>query len=175
MEAVKKHHCMAVFKSDHFGAADLEEHLEQGGSSIFKILKVQQEYNIKVAGKKGNHNVAYFEGNMKPWVLNSTNTKQLRKFQGGTPMVEDWQPMVVELFVAEGVKAIEGGTTQGVRIRPIQPDLVKAKKQFTEANFEAAKNAGATVLKIREIYELSKEMELKYTEYVNKKEDATAQ
>lgn len=167
--ATEKHHCMAVFKSDHFGAADLEEYIEEGNLPIFKITHVRQEYGIKVAGKKGDHNVAYFENHKKPWVVNSTNTKQLRKFQGGAPMVEDWQPMLVELYVDDNVKAVSGGITQGVRIRPVQPvQIQKPKPFFAEVNFEPAKVANATMEMILAAYQITPEMEAKWLEYVKK-------
>lgn len=168
--STEKHHCMAVFKSDHFGSADLEEYIEQGNAPIFKILQVKQEYGIKVAGKKGDHNVAYFENHKKPWVLNSTNTKQLRKFQNGEPFVEDWKPMLVELYVDENVKAVTGGTTQGVRIRPMQPvQTQQPKPEFKEINFEPAFKANATIEMITAGYTLTPEMQKKYEEYVAEK------
>lgn len=161
-----KHHYRNVFKSDHLGSADLEDFIEQGKKLIFTIKEVKQEFGIKVAGKKGDFNIAYFVEPIKPLVLNVTNSKQIKTFAGGNPFVETWKNIPVELYVDENVKAVTGGTTQGVRIKPIQPIIgERPKTPFVEANFEKAKAAGATVDKIKERYELSPEMEQKYLEY----------
>lgn len=163
----KKHHCMAVFKSDHLGVADLEEMIEEGKQLIFTISHVRQEYGIKVAGKKGNHNIAYFtDPNIKPWVLNSGNTKQIRLFNGGFPNVEDWKPTTIELYIDGNVKAVNGGFTSGVRIRPIQPIVGSQQKPaFDSTRFEAAKTAGATIEAIKERYTITPEVEKAYLEY----------
>lgn len=168
MENQPKHHYRAVFKSDHLGSADLEDYIEQGRKLVFVIKEVRQEMGAKVAGKKGNFNIAYFtDPSVKPLVLNVTNSKQIKTFAGGNPFVETWQNIPVELYVDENVKAVTGGTTQGVRIKPVQPIIgEKPKPPFVEANFENAKKASATVQQIRERYELSPEMEQKYLAYV---------
>ena len=72
--------------------------------------------------------------------------------------------MRIELFVDHNVKMM-GAITDGVRIKPIQPVDASKKPIFTEANFEAAKTAKATIEQIRSKYELSKELETKYLEY----------
>jgi hypothetical protein len=58
-----------------------------------------------------------------------------------------------------------GAITDGIRIKPLQPTEVKTKPIFTEANFEAAKTAKATIEQIKTKYELSTEMEIKFKEY----------
>jgi len=159
-----KHHYRNVFKSDHLGSADLEGFIEDKIQLVFTIKEVKQEFGVRVAGKKGDFNIAYFKEGIKPLVLNVTNSKQIQIFAGGSPFVENWKDIIVELYIDEKVKAVTGGTTQGVRIRPIQPRI--SKPIFTETNFERAKNAGATIEKIKERYEISVEVEQKYNEYV---------
>lgn len=161
----KKHHYRNVFKSDHLGSADLEDMIEQGKSLIFTIKEVKQELGTKVAGKKIDANIAYFVEPIKPMVLNATNSKQMRLFTG-SPMVEDWANQPVELYIDEHVQ-MKGVTTQGVRIRPIQPK-VKAKPIFSEANFDKAKKANATREQIESIYQLSEETWIKYQSYETK-------
>ena len=161
----KKHHYRNVFKSDHLGSADLEDLIEQGKPLIFTIKEVKQEIGVKVAGKKIDANIAYFVEPIKPMVLNATNSKQIRIFTG-SPMVEDWANQTIELYVDENVQ-MKGVTTQGVRIRPIQPKA-KAKPIFTEANFDKAKKANATKEQIEKIYELTEEVWLKYQNYETK-------
>lgn len=161
----KKHHYRNVFKSDHLGSADLEDFIEQGKPLVFTIKEVKQELGAKVAGKKGNFNIAYFHEPIKPLVLNVTNSKQIKAFAGNNPFVENWKDICVELYIDENVKSVAGGITQGVRIRPIQPNIVKSKPQFTEANFERAKQANATIEQIKERYDITPEIELKYLSY----------
>lgn len=167
MNTEKKHHYRNVFKSDHLGSADLEDLIEQGSNLIFTISHAKQELGAKVAGKKMDANVVYFKENIKPMVVNATNGKIIKSFTGSS-FVEDWNNVVVELYIDENVRAVSGGTTQGVRIRPIQPQI-KAKKDFTADMFERAKNAGATIEKIKVTYNVTAEIEKQYNEYVTAK------
>ena len=157
-------HYRNVFKSDHLGSADLEDFIESGKKLIFTIKEVKQEFGVRVAGKKGDFNIAYFNENIKPLVLNVTNSKQIQKFAGNNPFVKNWKNILIELYVDENVKAVTGGTTQGVRIRPLQPKL--SKPLFTKEMFEKAKAANATIEKIKNTYDVSKELETEYSTYV---------
>lgn len=121
----KKHHYRAVFKSDHLGSADLEDFIEQGKLLTFTIREVKQEIGVSVAGKKGNHNIAYFIEPIKPLVLNATNSKVVKSFAGGSPFVEDWKNVPVELYIDENVK-MKGETVSGVRIKSVNYDNVLA-------------------------------------------------
>lgn len=116
----KKHHYRAIAKSDHLGVADLEDFIEEKRQLIFIIREVKQEMNVSVAGKKGNFNIAYFKDKIKPLVLNQTNSKIIKTFAGGSPFVEDWKDMPIELYIDESVK-MKGELVGGVRIRPVQP------------------------------------------------------
>jgi hypothetical protein len=165
MSTQNKHHYRNVFKSDHLGSADLEDLIEQKKPLIFSIKEVKQEFGAKVAGKKGDFNIAYFYEKIKPLVLNATNSKQIKAFAGGSPFVENWKDIVIELYIDENVRAVTGGLTQGVRIRPVQPKLVKSKPEFTESNFEKAKGANATREQIEKIYNLTDEVYQKYLTY----------
>lgn len=160
---MEKHHYRNVFKSDHLGSADLEDLIEKGSNLIFTIQYAKQERGVKVAGKKVDANIVYFKEPIKPLVINATNGKILRRF-AGSPMVEDWNNIVVELYIDENVRAVSGGTTQGVRIREIQPKL--EVKVFTEEMFERAKKANANIENIKKTYQVSAEIEKKYLEYV---------
>lgn len=161
-----KHHYRAVFKSDHLGSADLEDLIEQGKSMIFTISHTVQERGVKVAGKKGDHNIAYFKEKIKPLVVNATNGKIIKQFTGSS-FVEDWNNVMVELYIEENVKAVSGGLTQGVRIRSIQP-REKQKPEFTEERFENAKKANATRDQIEKAYSITDETYQKYLEYGTK-------
>lgn len=162
-----KTHYRKVFKSDHLGVADLEEYIEEGVTLIFTIKEVKQEINVSVAGRKGNHNIAYFKEGIKPLVLNATNSKIVKLFNNNSPFIEDWSNTIVELHIDASVR-MKGEVVGGVRIKKLQPKPIVVKKPFTEKNFEPAKKAGATIERIKESYTITKEVELKYTEYVAK-------
>ena len=163
METKEKHHYRKVFKSDHLGIADLEDFIEEKKPLVFMIKEVKQEMGVSVAGKKGNFNIAYFVEKIKPLVLNATNSKVVKMFAGGSPFVEDWNNIIVELFIDDTVK-MKGELVGGVRIKPT---LHSAPKPiFNESNFEKAKQAKATVEMIIKSYSLTPEMEQKYLNYV---------
>lgn len=124
-----KTHYRKVFKSDHLGSADLEEYIEEGKPLIFTISHVKQELGAKVAGKKIDANIAYLETpkgwkeNVKPLVLNATNSKQVAKF-ANSKFVEDWSGITIELYIDHAVK-MKGETVGGVRIKPQMPTIHK--------------------------------------------------
>ncbi|MEI2271872.1 hypothetical protein OHD16_06925 [Sphingobacterium sp. ML3W] len=171
MSTQSKHHFRKVYKSDHLGVPDLEDLVEEGKKLIFNIREVKQEYGVSVAGKKGDYNIAYFHEGIKPLVLNATNAKVVKTFSGGSSFVEDWKDILVELYIDATVK-MKGETVGGVRIRPVQPKIEKAKPKFTSANFEKAKSANATIDQIKKSYDIDPETELEYLAY---KEDGTAE
>ena len=158
-----KTHYRQVFKSDHLGIADLEDFIEEKKTLVFTIKEVKQEYGIAVAGRKGDHNIAYFVEKIKPLVLNATNSKAMKKFNGGSPFVEDWKNTVVELYIDANVK-MKGEVVGGVRIRTVQPKigkpaLVPGTKEWEAAKAYLAKDG--TIPKIRSKYGLSVENEKK--------------
>lgn len=118
----KKHHYRAIAKSDHLGVADLEDFIEEKRAMVFTIKEVKQEIGATVAGKKGNFNIAYFSEKIKPLVLNSTNSKVIKSFANGSPFVEDWKNITVELFIDETVK-MKGDLVGGIRIRSVKPTM----------------------------------------------------
>ena len=119
-----KTHYRKVFKSDHLGSADLEDMVESGQRLVFTISHVRQEYGVRVAGSKGDFNIAYFVEKIKPLVLNSTNSKTMKKLCGNSSFVEDWKNVPVELYIDSSVK-MKGETVGGVRIKPDRPAMGK--------------------------------------------------
>lgn len=151
-----------VYKSDHLGVVDLEEVLERGEKLIFTIKEVRQEIGATVAGKKGNFNIAYFNEQIKPWVLNSTNATVIKRFSGGSSFVENWKNIKIELYIDPNVK-MKGDIVGGVRIKPQQP--TDSKPIFTVAHFDKAKKANASIEMIKSKYELTAEIEAQYNNY----------
>lgn len=121
-----KTHYRKVFKSDHLGVADLEDLIEEGKKRlVFTIKEVKQELGVMVAGRKGNFNIAYFKENIKPLVLNATNSKVVKSFtKDKSPFVEDWKNIIIELYIDPSVK-MKGDIVGGVRIKPNQPQISK--------------------------------------------------
>lgn len=158
-------HYRKVFKSDHLSSADLEEYQEKGQDLIFTIKEVKQELGAKVAGKKIDANIAYFKENIKPLVLNASNSKIVSKFANSS-FVENWKNILVELYIDHNVN-FKGSIVDGVRIKSVQPKP-KEKPTFTKANFEKAKKANASVDAIKKVYKLSAQVEKEYLEYLKK-------
>jgi hypothetical protein len=143
----EKTHYRKVFKSDHLGSADLEDLTEKGIKLIFTIQEVTQHLidpnikgsGVRVAGKNISANIAHFIEDVKPLVLNATNSKQVANITG-TNFVQDWQNVKVELFIDQSVK-FKGASVQGVRIRSgfqitlqVINDLYKVKKDKVAEN-----------------------------------------
>lgn len=136
-----KTHYRKVFKSDHLGVADLEDLTEQGSSLIFTIKQVKQEIGAKVAGRKVDANIAYFNEPIKPLVLNAGNSKIVKKLAGGTPFLEHWANLTIQLYI-DPTASFGGEVTGGVRINPNPP--VMKRPVVTPENkerWQSAKNA----------------------------------
>ena len=127
MSKAEKTHYRKVFKSDHLGSADLEEFIEEKKPLVFTIKEVRQEYGTKVAGRKIDANIAYFEESIKPLVLNATNSKIVKGLSGGSPFVEDWKGILVELYIDKMVK-MKGEVVGGIRIKEEPPKVLNAEE-----------------------------------------------
>ena len=157
-------------KSTHLASADLDAMETDGLALTFTIKEVKYETGVDVSGTKQDGIFCYFMEAVKPLKLNSTNNKILAGFakQDGLigkecHVIENWSGMKIELYVDRNVKMM-GAITDGIRVKPIRPKE-KVKTDFTEANFEAAKKANATIEEIKTIYNLTKEIEEKYEKY----------
>jgi hypothetical protein len=147
-----------VYKSDHLGVIDLEEMTESGKTLIFTIKEVKQLFGTKVAGKAIDANIAFFNEQIKPLVLNSTNAKVLKQFSKSTH-IENWGGLRVELYIDAAVK-MKGEVVGGVRIRPTQPkpmeELTPKHPKWTTAQTTTKEN-GTTIEQIRKVYSISDE------------------
>jgi len=151
-------------KSTHLASADLDAMETDNVPLIFTIKEVKYETGVDVSGTKMDGIFCYFTEPIKPLKLNSTNNKILAGFAKKNGLVgkechviENWKGMKIELFVDRNVKMM-GAITDGVRIKPLQP-IEKVKPNFTEANFENAKKANATIEQIKKSYNITKEIE----------------
>ena len=134
-----KTHYRKVLKSDHLGIADLEDFQEAGSNLVFNIKAVRQEIGAKVAGRKIDANIAYFNEEIKPLVLNATNAATLRKLTN-SPFIEDWQNVPVQLYIDNNVK-MKGEVVGGVRISPIAPKVQQVITPQNAKLWQNAKNA----------------------------------
>lgn len=151
-------------KSTHLASADLDAMETDGIPLIFTIKEVKYETGVDVSGTKMDGIFCHFIEPIKPLKLNSTNNKILAGFgkKNGLAgkechIIENWKGMKIELFVDRNVKMM-GSITDGVRIKPLQP-VDKVKPDFTEANFEAAKKANATMEQIKSKYNVTPQIE----------------
>ncbi len=171
---MSKTHYRRVFKSDHLGSADIEEMIEDGKRLVFTINKVEQylmvdgdkNSGISVAGRRISANIAYFKEDIKPLVLNATNSKQVSKF-ACSKFVDEWSNIPIELYIDPSVK-MKGDIVGGVRIRPFKP-TAKVKPLFTVENFDAAKGKKATIESIEKHYTVTDEIKQQYLKYETKK------
>ena len=158
-------------KSTHLASADLDAMETAGKALIFTIKEVKYETGVDVSGTKMDGIFCYFLEAVKPLKLNSTNNKILAGFAKKNGLVgkechviENWRGMQIEMYVDRNVKMM-GAITDGVRIKPLQPQLNKVKPDFTEDNFEAAKKANATIDQIKTKYTLTPEIEKLWKNY----------
>ena len=161
-----KTHYRKVFKSDHLSVADLEDFIEDKKKLVFTIKIVKQEINVSVAGRKGNHNIAYFVEPIKPLVLNAGNSKIMKDFNN-SPFVEDWKDTKVELYIENNVR-FGKDVTSGVRIRQVQPK--KTKTQINEKNFNNCvtwMKGDGTWEKLNDVYSISSELKTKLEKALN--------
>ena len=140
-----KTHYRKVFKSDHLSVADLEDLQEQGTKLVFTITHVEQfvydpnnkNTGIMVAGKRIGANIAHFKEDIKPMVLNATNSKIMKDFNDGSPFVEDWANTLVGLNIGKNIKMMRD-VVNGVRISPTKPSTVKPKLNPESDNWQGA-------------------------------------
>lgn len=162
-------------KSTHLASADLDIMKSEGKNLIFNIKEVKFQQKVNVSGNKMDGFFCYFkEPNIKPLKLNTSNLLILSTFvknkgvsQNDIYVVENYKDLIIELYVDRNVKFM-GDIVDGVRIKPIQPKA-KQKPNFTESNFDKAKKAKATIDQIKKAYQITKEIETKYLNYVTKK------
>ncbi|HSH24683.1 MAG TPA: hypothetical protein VLA13_04010 [Massilibacterium sp.] len=128
---------------------------------IATIDHVRQEDVTSPDGSEDTCTVVYFKEDIKPFILNVTNAKQIERIYS-TPYIEDWAGKMIQIYIADNIKAF-GDTVTGLRIRPKVP--TKRKQELTPSHHKwgdavSALAKGKTSLKkIRKHYLLDEEME----------------
>jgi len=140
----KEGHFRATMKSNHLGVADLEDMMDKGEPLIFTIDYVQNEYGVNVAGKITDALIAYFKEDIKPWVINAGNAKNIRRFvPNNSHLVQHWKNILIELYVDSSV-VFGKEKTGGIRVKLQQPQpkdapIVDKRKAFeTDERFNNA-------------------------------------
>lgn len=113
----EKNHWREAFKSDYLSFLDIPE-----GQDIVVTIKELKLEHVK-GKKKGENfcNIAYFEEDIKPMILNVTNSKTVMKLSGsGSDFIQDWAGTKVQIYFRSSVK-FGSETVGGLRIRDFAP------------------------------------------------------
>jgi ribosomal protein L34E len=109
-----KTHWKKLTNPDYIGAYALEK----GKDMILTIKSIKREIVTGNEGKKEECTVAFFKEDVKPMILNATNSKTIQKLYS-TPYIEEWVGRKIQIF-ADMVK-VKGEPTEALRIRPYIP------------------------------------------------------
>lgn len=158
-------HYRNAFKSDHLASADVEELQENNnGEAILTVDRVEYFEKRKVAGRTVDKGlVAFFkEKDTKPMIVNSYNSKILRKFIG-TSNVNEWTNLNlrIELYVNPNVK-MSGQVVGGIRIKDSKPskkELPSISDDRFEKLLEAIGKGSYTVREAKETYSFTDKQE----------------
>ena len=150
-----KTHWKKLHNPDYLGAWDFQPKEEK----ILAISRVVTEMVPDQNGKKEECTVCYWQAGAKPMILNVTNSKAITKV-AGSPYIEDWQGVKVQLFVTE-VKAF-GEIMDAVRIRSIAPVVKLPELNEQHPKWQAAVDAirakTSTVEAIQKHYTVSEQV-----------------
>lgn len=120
-------HWKKLFNSPYIGAHDLN-----GADLVLTIRFVQKEDVKGENGKTENLPVAHFEEDVKPMVLNKTNSKAIAAAYR-TPMIEEWSGKMVTLYPT--TTKLKGEVVECIRIRPTVPAVAKGKETLPPDRF----------------------------------------
>ena len=127
-------HYKKVFNSPYMSSSDIIE------PTVLTVINVKVEAD-QTKRSKDDFNVVYFKEKVlpygepvKPMILNVGNNEIIRKFSGGSKIMEDWSfDYPVTIFVDGNVR-FGRDTVEGLRIMTEKPKLVKNElKPQTEA------------------------------------------
>ena len=99
----------------YMAEADLPE---DGSDMIVKIKDVKHEEVQDSQGKKETKTVIYFEGDVKPMIMNVTNLKRVAAV-AKSPYEDEWVGCKIQLY-SEMVSAF-GSIVKAVRVRDFAP------------------------------------------------------
>lgn len=132
-------HWKRLRNPDYFGAYAMPT---DGSDIILTIKSAGQEEVTGDKNKKSKCLVIHFVENVKPMILNATNSKAIQKLSG-TPYVEKWAGTKVQIYVTR-LNAF-GEDREALRIREFTPQQLRpVESQITpEQIYEACANLEA--------------------------------
>lgn len=122
-------HWKKLHNPDYLGAYSFEP----GKDIIGTIKSVKTEMVTGPDNRKEECTVIHFYENIKPLVLNVTNSKTIAKIHK-TPYIEEWVDKKIQMYATE-VKAF-GDLVEAVRIRPKVPVIVTISTKCSECGNE---------------------------------------
>lgn len=111
---MNKTHYKKFFNPDYLGAYSLEP----GQDLVLTIRELKTEKVKNADGREDDCFVCYFAEDVKPMILNATNSKQIAALYK-SPYVEDWIGKKIQVYAAK-IKAF-GEMMEALRIRPVVP------------------------------------------------------
>ena len=137
----EKTHWKKLTNPDYIGAYAFQP----GEEKAVTISTVGVETVLGAEGRKEDCTVVHFEGDVKPLILNATNSKMIQKVLQ-TPYIEDWAGRSIVLGV-ETVSAF-GERVEAVRVKKKQPAVTACadcgKDIQASGKFTAQQIAGAS-------------------------------
>lgn len=106
--------------SEYLGVEDI---FPDNAEPILTIAGLFNGHTTTQKGKENNDVLAFIESSVygldrvRPMIVNNTNRKTLRKLFGDATAAT-LEGKKIQLYVEHGVRSPEGGTTDGIRIRP---------------------------------------------------------
>ena len=148
----EKTHWKRLTNPDYIGAYWLQE----GQDVTVTIDYVVREMITSTGGKKEECTVAHLQG-VKPFILNTTNSKTIAKIYG--PYIQDWNKKQITLFATTTKMGVE--TVECLRIRP--QVAIRELKPITDDRFDKAltaiKNGTYSIEKLRNGFALTQDQE----------------
>lgn len=133
-------HWKKLTNPDYLGAYALEPDQDL----VVTIKSVANEVVTGADGKKETCMVMRFMENVKPMILNATNSKTITKLLK-TPYIEEWSGRKIQLYVQQGVKAF-GDIVDALRVRPYLPVEKELKCADCGATIEGNGKSTAEVI-----------------------------
>lgn len=136
----EKTHWKSLQNNDYIGAYAFQP----GEEKTVTISTVGVETVLGAEGRKEDCTVVHFEGDVKPLILNATNSKMIQKVLQ-SPYIEDWAGRSIVLGV-ETVSAF-GERVEAVRVKKKQPavtacadcgQIIAASGKFTAQQIAGA-------------------------------------
>ena len=141
MEQIK-HHWKQLINPDYIGAYTLNGQKEMN----ITILKVVREMVTGNGGKKEECTVAKLK-DMKPFILNRTNSKTITKL-AGSPYIEDWEGLTITVYAT--TTSVAGEAVECLRVRPMLPRIENFDAEI-EADIQSLSKA-TTLDELKKIF-----------------------